>query len=384
MAVPLRRELQSPVRFADYSLALTAILISLIGVAMNYSATWRILEFNGSDGATYAKRQALFVVVGAFVMILTAAFSYRSLRSIANSAYLLSLAALIGVLFVGVERNGARAWFEVPGLPFQLQPSEFAKLTVILALAAFVATHESYLRLSTLVNAFLLIAVPLGLIYRQPDLGTMLVFVSIGMGMLLISGAQVKHIVFTSLLGIIAIFLLLNLDAFGGPSLLRQTQENRLTAFLDPAYDPQGASYNLLQSEIAIGAGGVKGQGWLKGSQTNLNLVPEQKTDFIFTALGEEFGFLGCSILLLLYAYLLARIWWIARMSSDLFGSFICVGVLSMFAFQIFQNVGMTMGIMPITGIPLPFMSHGGSSTVMAFLSIGLVVNVGARRYGGR
>ena len=383
MAVPLRRELQSPVRFADYSLALTAILISLIGVAMNYSATWRILEFNGSDGATYAKRQALFVVVGAFVMILTAAFSYRSLRSIANSAYLFSLAALIGVLFVGVERNGARAWFEVPGLPFQLQPSEFAKLTVILALAAFVATHESYLRLSTLVNAFLLIAVPLGLIYRQPDLGTMLVFVSIGMGMLLISGAQVKHIVFTSLLGIIAIFLLLNLDAFGGPSLLRQTQENRLTAFLDPAYDPQGASYNLRQSEIAIGAGGVKGQGWLKGSQTNLNLVPEQKTDFIFTALGEEFGFLGCSILLLLYAYLLARIWWIARMSSDLFGSFICVGVLSMFAFQIFQNVGMTMGIMPITGIPLPFMSHGGSSTVMAFLSIGLVVNVGARRYGG-
>ena len=383
MALPLRRELQSPVRFADYSLALTAIFISLIGVAMNYSATWRILEFNGSDGATYAKRQALFVVAGAAVMILSTAFNYRSLRSLANSAYLLSLAALIGVLFVGVERNGARAWFEVPGLPFQLQPSEFAKLTVILALAAFVATHESYLRLSTLVNAFLLIAVPLGLIYRQPDLGTMLVFVSIGMGMLLISGAQVKHIVFTSLLGIIAIFLLLNLDAFGGPSLLRQTQENRLTAFLDPAYDPQGASYNLRQSEIAIGAGGVKGQGWLKGSQTNLNLVPEQKTDFIFTALGEEFGFLGCSILLLLYAYLLARIWWIARMSSDLFGSFICVGVLSMFAFQIFQNVGMTMGIMPITGIPLPFMSHGGSSTVMAFLSIGLVVNVGARRYGG-
>ncbi|MFQ3329194.1 MAG: rod shape determining protein RodA [Candidatus Poriferisodalaceae bacterium] len=383
MALPLRRELQSPVRFADYSLALTAIFISLIGVAMNYSATWRILEFNGSDGATYAKRQALFVVAGAAVMILSTAFNYRSLRSLANSAYLLSLAALIGVLFVGVERNGARAWFEVPGLPFQLQPSEFAKLTVILALAAFVATHESYLRLSTLVNAFLLIAVPLGLIYRQPDLGTMLVFVSIGMGMLLISGAQVKHIVITSLLGIIAIFLLLNLDEFGGPSLLRQTQENRLTAFLDPEYDPQGASYNLRQSEIAIGAGGVKGQGWLKGSQTNLNLVPEQKTDFIFTALGEEFGFLGCSILLLLYAYLLARIWWIARMSSDLFGSFICVGVLSMFAFQIFQNVGMTMGIMPITGIPLPFMSHGGSSTVMAFLSIGLVVNVGARRYGG-
>ena len=170
MAAPRRRELQSPVRFADYSLALTAILISLIGVAMNYSATWRILEFNGSDGATYAKRQALFVVAGAAVMILVTAFNYRSLRSLANSAYLLSLAALIGVLFVGVERNGARAWFEVPGLPFQLQPSEFAKLTVILALAAFVATHESYLRLSTLVNAFLLIAVPLGLIYRQPDL----------------------------------------------------------------------------------------------------------------------------------------------------------------------------------------------------------------------
>tara|TARA_B100001245_G_scaffold1382_1_gene1069 strand:+ start:1707 stop:2858 length:1152 start_codon:yes stop_codon:yes gene_type:complete len=381
MNLPLRKELRSPLRYADYSLGLVAVVLSAIGVALNYSSTWRILEFNGQDPATFAKRQILFVVIGIAVMLAAAFLDYRLYRDFANSAYLVVMLALVGVLFFGVERNGARAWYELPGQTFQIQPAEFAKVAVIVALAAFVANQRGHLRLVTLSNAYLMLAVPLGLIYLQPDLGTMLVFVAIGMGVLLVAGAQLKHIVVTSLIGVVVVVAMFNSDNLGGPALLRQTQEQRLTAFLDPGFDLQGASYNINQSQIAIGAGGLRGQGWLQGTQTNLNLVPEQETDFIFTALGEEFGFVGVSLLLLLYAYMLARIWFIARASNDLFAAFACVGALSMLTFQIFQNIGMTMGIMPITGIPLPFLSHGGSSTVVAFGLIGLVINVSARRH---
>ena len=381
MNLPLRKELRSPLRYADYSLGLVAVVLSAIGVALNYSSTWRILEFNGQDPATFAKRQVLFVVIGIVVMLAAAFLDYRLYRDFANSTYLVVMLALVGVLFFGVERNGARAWYELPGQTFQIQPAEFAKVAVIVALAAFVANQGGHLRLVTLSNAYLMLAVPLGLIYLQPDLGTMLVFVAIGMGVLLVAGAQLKHIVVTSLIGVVVVVAMFNSDNLGGPALLRQTQEQRLTAFLDPGFDLQGASYNINQSQIAIGAGGLRGQGWLQGTQTNLNLVPEQETDFIFTALGEEFGFVGVSLLLLLYAYMLARIWFIARASNDLFAAFACVGALSMLTFQIFQNIGMTMGIMPITGIPLPFLSHGGSSTVVAFGLIGLVINVSARRH---
>ena len=381
MNLPFRKELRSPLRYADYSLGLVAVVLAAIGVALNYSATWRILEFNGQDPATFAKRQILFVAIGIVVMLAATFLDYRLYKDFANSAYLVVMLALVGVLFFGVERNGARAWYELPGQTFQIQPAEFAKVAVIVALAAFVANQGGHLRLVTLSNAYLMLAVPLVLIYLQPDLGTMLVFVAIGMGVLLVAGAQLKHIFVTSLIGVVVVVAMFNSDNLGGPALLRQTQEQRLTAFLDPGFDVQGASYNITQSQIAIGAGGLRGQGWLQGTQTNLNLVPEQETDFIFTALGEEFGFVGVSVLLLLYAYMLARIWFIARASNDLFGAFACVGALSMLTFQIFQNIGMTMGIMPITGIPLPFLSHGGSSTLVAFGLVGLVINVSARRH---
>ena len=381
MNLPFRKELRSPLRYADYSLGLIAVALSAIGVALNYAATWRILEFNGQDPATFAKRQILFVAIGIIVMFAATFLDYRLYKDFANSAYLIVMLSLVGVLFFGVERNGARAWYELPGVTFQIQPAEFAKVAVVVALAAFVANQGGRLRLVTLSNAYLMLAVPLGLIYLQPDLGTMLVFVAIGMGVLLVAGAQLKHIFVTTVIGIIVVVAVFNSDNLGGPELLRQSQEQRLTAFLDPGFDVRGASYNVNQSQIAIGAGGFRGQGWLQGTQTNLNLVPEQETDFIFTALGEEFGFVGVTLLLLLYAYMLARMWFIARASNDLFGAFACVGALSMFTFQIFQNIGMTMGLMPITGIPLPFLSHGGSSTVVAFGLIGLVVNVSARRH---
>jgi rod shape determining protein RodA len=319
-------------------------------------------------------------VLGIAVMAVTATIDYRIYKDFANQGYLVVLFLLVAVLFVGREINGARSWFEVPGLPIQLQPSEFAKVTVILAIAAFVANHQGNLKFDALVNALLLGVVPMALIFRQPDIGTMLVFVAIMMGMLLVAGAQMRHIMLTTLLGLLTIFAVFNADKVG-LELVSANQEGRLTAFLDPEADPGGASYNLRQSQIAIGAGGFTGLGYLQGTQTNLNLVPEQETDFIFTAVGEEFGFVGGVALILGYGYLLLRMWRAAQGARDLFGTFVAVGVMSMFLFQVFQNIGMTMGIMPITGIPLPFMSHGGSSTITAFAALGLAVNVSARRF---
>ncbi|WP_419865228.1 rod shape-determining protein RodA [Candidatus Poriferisodalis sp.] len=376
-----RRELQSPAWFADYSLALAAIAIALLGIAMNYSSTWRSLSFEGGDPWTVARRQAIFVSIGIVVMIIAAVVDYRVLRFYATPAYLLALGALGALLFWGPEIRNARSWFVLPGVGFQVQPSEFAKLVVIVSLAAFVASHEGYLRFDTLFNAGLLLVVPMSLIYLQPDLGTMLVFVAVAMGMLLVAGAQLRHIVVITLTGILALVLVFSIDAFQGPRLLSETQRNRLTAFLDQEFEPLEASYNLRQSQIAIGAGGIWGQGWKQGTQTNLDLVPEQHNDFIFTALGEEFGLVGGTLLLALYAYMSVRIWQIARVASDPFGRLLTVGILSMLLFQVFQNIGMTIGIMPITGIPLPLMSHGGSGTVTAFAAVGIVISVGARRY---
>ncbi len=376
-----RSELRSPLRYADFGLAISAVVVALLGVVLNYSATWRLLEFNGENPASTALRQLAFVVLGTIVMVVVAVVDYRALLAHSATIYLVAVAALAGVLFFGVERRGARSWYEIPQLEIQIQPSEFAKLAVIAALAAFLSSKEAHLRLNTMINALLLISVPLALTFLQPDLGTMLVYVAIAMGMLLLGRAQIRHIAVTTLLGLLAVVMVFSIDALQGPELLRETQRDRLTAFFDPESDLQGVSYNLQQSRIAIGSGGLTGQGWKQGSQTNLNLVPHQESDFIFTALGEEFGFLGSGALLLVYAYMVFRIWTAARNSRDTFGMLICIGVLSMFLFQVFENVGMTMGIMPITGIPLPLLSHGGSSVVTIFAAVGLVINVGSRRF---
>ena len=276
------------------------------------------------------------------------------------------------MLAFGHEVNGARAWFQFGTL--QLQPAEFAKVVLVVAVAAYAARHGGSLRLRALLFGIALAAVPMVLIYWQPDVGTMLVFIPIIMGTLLVAGARVRHIATFTALGVTAIVLAMGLD------VLTDVQEQRLTAFLDQEADAQSVNYNLDQSMIAIGSGGLTGKGYLKGPQTNLDLVPEQHTDFIFTAVGEEFGFLGAAALLTLYGFICWRIWLAAKRSADLFGTLACVGVLCILVFQIFQNVGMTMGIMPITGLPLPFMSHGGSATIAAFAGIGLVLNVNSRR----
>ena len=362
-------------RHIDVSLIIAVVAVSVFGVLMIYSSTWRFLQdVQLSDPQFFARRQSLFVAVGLVVMVVVLLIDYRHYKAAAWPLYVLVLGSLVAVLTFGHEVNGARAWFQFGTL--QVQPAEFAKIVIVVALAAYAARHGGALRLRPLLIGIAIAALPMVLIYRQPDVGTMLVFIAIIMGTLLVAGAQGRHIIAFTILGVAAIVIAMGLD------VLTDVQEQRLTAFLDQEADAQTVNYNLDQSMIAIGSGGLTGKGYLEGPQTNLDLVPEQHTDFIFTAVGEEFGFIGAAALLLLYGFICWRIWLAARRSADLFGTLACVGVLSILVFQIFQNVGMTMGIMPITGLPLPFMSHGGSSTIVAFAAVGLVLNVNSRRLG--
>jgi rod shape determining protein RodA len=363
-------------RHLDLVLVGAVAAVSAIGALMVYSAT----RGPGGDGNPYVtsflQKQALFVVIGFGVMALTTLIDYHRVRDFAPLAYLgcVGLLALV-VSPVGSNRNGAQAWFDLG--PFQLQPSELMKLALIVTLAAVVAQFRDDLDLRRLAVVLVLAGIPLGLIMMQPDLGTALVLISITTGVLLVGGARPKHLLVLMLVGVIGVAVVLNSD------MLADYQRARLTTFLSQGEgaDLRTEAYNLEQSKIAIGAGGMLGQGLFEGPQTRLGNVPEQHTDFIFTAVGEELGFAGAGTLLALFGIICWRVWRTAQLARDDLGALICVGVLSMLLFQIFENVGMTMGIMPITGIPLPFVSYGGSSTLASFAALGLVLNVHARRF---
>jgi rod shape determining protein RodA len=273
---------------------------------------------------------------------------------------------------LGASHKGQQASFDVGS--FQLQPSEYAKVALVLCVAAFAANAREEVDGRRLLAVLGLAAIPMALIYLQPDLGTALVFVAMLLGMLVVAGARARHLVGLLVVGIVAMVAVVQ---FG---VLKQYQLDRLTSFLDRG-DTQRAAYNLNQSKTAIGSGGVLGKGLFHGTQTNLSYVPEQHTDFIFTAVGEQLGLIGSALLLAMFAVVVWRTWRSAALAKDLPGTLVCVGVLAMFTFQIFENVGMTMGIMPITGIPLPFLSYGGSSTLAEFAAIGLVLNVHMRRF---
>jgi rod shape determining protein RodA len=361
-------------KHVDVVLLACAAAVSTLGALMILSST------RGTDpdlyDLSYLRKQLLFIAMGAVGMVLVTLVDYRRLRDFAWLPYAVVMGLLVLVVSsLGSEKRGTQAWFQIGA--FQLQPAELAKVVVILAVASLLASSELPLRLRRLGLALLLFALPTGLIMLQPDLGTALVFIAITMGMLLIAGARGRHIVVLTAVGIVGVVGVLNSD------VLEDYQRDRLTTFLDSeGQDVQSEAYNSDQSRAAIASGGVSGKGFLEGTQTRLGFVPEQHTDFIFTAVGEELGFVGSATVLGLLALMCVRIWRTAQIARDRLGTLICVGVLSMLVFQIFQNVGMTMGIMPITGITLPFMSYGGSSVIASWLAVGLVLNVHMRRFG--
>jgi rod shape determining protein RodA len=360
-------------RHIDIGLTTATIGVACFGLLMIYSATRDKLVAQGLDPGYYLKRQSAFVLVGIVVMVLAASIDYRRLRDFAPIFYGGSVLALLAIMTpLGKRSKGAQAWFQIGA--YQLEPSEFAKIALIVGLAAICANYKGRLGGRELAIILGLAAVPFALIYRQPDLGTALVLSAILFGMLLVGGLQTRHLAVLAVIGVIAVTAVLH---FG---VLKKYQRDRLTAFLDSSSNVQ-ATYNLNQSKITISSGGVSGKGLFKGTQTNLSYVPEQQTDFIFTAVGEQLGLVGSVLLLSLFVLMVWRTWRAATTARDATGTLICVGVMAMLVFQIFENVGMTMGIMPIAGIPLPFMSYGGSAVVCSFAAIGLVLNVQMRRY---
>jgi rod shape determining protein RodA len=369
-------------RHFDLVLATAVVAISAFGALMIYTATRVQLQAEGLPAHYYVKKQLIFIAVGVVVMLAVAAIDYRHYRDWAALFYPGAVVILLGVLAVGHKSRGSQAWFQFGS--YQMEPSEFAKIALIVALASFCAAYKGKLSGRAIVAVLFLAAIPFALVYRQPDLGTALVLAAVLVAVLLIAGAKASHLV---VLALIAVFGAFGVVHFG---VLKTYQKDRLTAFVTSPDNPKAATlasaaganqYNIAESKITISNGGLTGKGIGKGTQTNLSYVPEQRTDFIFTAVGEQVGLAGSATLLLLFAIVVWRTWRAATLARDLVGTLICVGVLAMLVFQIFENIGMTMGIMPIAGIPLPFMSYGGSALIASFAGVGLVLNVWMRRF---
>ena len=358
-------------RHVDLALPLLTVMVALIGVVMVYSATRGPATDLRPAETFHLVRQARLAALGVVVMVVAGWFGHRRLHRFVPLVYLGMLGLLGAVLLVGAEVRGARAWLQFGGIQFQ--PSELGKVVLVLALAAWLARGDEP-SAPRVVVAVLLAAAPVGLIILQPDLGTVLVYGAIAAGMALVAGVKGRHLAILGLLLVTGLVGVLQSD------VLEEYQVRRLLVFVDDEPDTK-ASYNLEQAQVAIGNGGLTGRGLFQGTQNNSALVPEQQTDFIFTVIAEETGFVGGAALLGLVGLLLLRIWRIGQMAENRFGLLISAGVFSMLLFQVFQSVGMATGIMPITGIPFPLVSYGGSSLLTTFVAVGLVQSVHMRRH---
>src|SRR4051794_37823627 len=363
----------------DIALLVLPIAISALGLLMIFDASRHETAVGGLSRFYYVERQSVAVFIGLIAMGVTMAIDYRRIRDAWPLVYLAVLPLLAGVVVLGRNHGGAQAWFQIG--PFQFQPSEIAKIAVVVAIAGYCHQHRGDLDAWRVAVAVGLAGLVMAIVYAQHDLGTMLVIMVCAAAVLVIAGLKPVHIV---------VLLLLAASLVGAAVVTGKVhtyQVQRLVGFANQstngvsAHDQTATQFNLGASKAAIASGGLEGAGFGHGLQTKNGFVPEQHTDFIFTAVGEDLGFVGGATLLLLYALLAWRLWRIALLSSDFFGTLVAIGVLAMFAIQIFENVGMTMGIMPITGIPLPFMSYGGSAVIASFIAIGLVLNIHMRRF---
>ena len=366
-----------PIRHVDLVLPVTGVALALLGLLAIYSAKFASLTSQGLPTDFYVARQAIALGIGVLAMAVAAAIDYRRLRTFSSLVYLAAVVLLLLTLLIGTEVKGAKSWIILGG--FQFQPSELAKIGFIIAAAAFL--HERENDLAAVLGVLGLMAVPLALIVLQPDPGTGSVLLFIAFAMLLVAGVKARYLVTLALLGVLAVGLLVNFGEEWG--LLAPHQVARLTSFASPdsAACAQGACYNTDQSLIAIGSGQVSGKGLFQGTQTTLSYVPENHTDFVFSVIGEEFGFIGAIVVLGLFGILLFRCLAIAAGARDRFGMLVASGVASLLAYQLFVNVGMTVGIMPVIGIPLPFLSYGGTALIATMGMLGLVINVHMRRF---
>jgi rod shape determining protein RodA len=366
----------------DVVLAGATALIGIFGCVMVYTATRDQLQAQGISPTYYLKKQAIFLVIGLALMVAVAAIDYRRLRDWALMIYGFTVLMLLAVYAVGHKSKGSQAWFQVGS--YQMEPSEFAKIGLILALASYCAAAKGRLSGRSLLVVLVLAGVPFALIYKQPDLGSALVLAAVLVAVLLIGGVSGRHL---AVLGAMTVVLAFGVVHLG---VLKSYQQARLTSFANAPAQPSAAllatsaganEYNVSEAKVADSNGGIFGQGLGKGTQTNLSYVPEQRTDFIFTAVAEQLGLVGSAVLLMLFALVIWRTWRTASLARDMFGTLVCAGVLAMIAFQVFENIGMAVGIMPVAGIPLPLMSYGGSSALATLAGVGLVLSVRMRRF---
>jgi rod shape determining protein RodA len=351
----------------DYVMILIIAGLTALGLIMIFSASAPRLEAEGLSRSSQMVRQGIFVLIGAVVFLVASSISDRNWRLLTPWVYGATLVLLLAVLSpVGALRQGAQRWISL-GL-FDLQPSEVAKPAVILAIAALLApAAENKMKWSRILKTFGLVTLPAILIFLQPDLGTMLVFGFVTIVMLFMAGTTARQIALLAIGAVIALVLAIELD------ILAEYQLDRLTGFLNPGEQTLSINYNQNQSQIAIGSGGLFGQGLFEAPQTNLAFVPSQTTDFIFTAVGEQLGFMGGAIVIGAFTILVWRTLIIAAAARDRFGQLVAVGVGAMIAFHVFVNIGMTVGLLPVTGLPLPFLSFGGSFYLSMMMALGIV-----------
>ncbi len=388
------------------------LLVSVVGLTIFGGFT--IYSTESSSTHSYSYQHWTISLLGLGLVLFLSRWRYQSLLRWHWLIYVLTNLSLIAVMITGVTAKGAQRWITVAG--FNVQPSEFAKIGMVITLAALLHNQDGA-NLKTVLRTLAITAIPWGLVFLQPDLGTSLVFGVIVLTMLYWANVNTGWLILMTSPLVSAILYHLYLPgwliwvlAVGGVAwltlpakivstlsaiainlgavelgnvfwgLLKDYQQARLTMFLDPEQDPLGNGYHLIQSRIAIGAGKLWGQGWHQGTQTNLNFIPEQHTDFIFSAVGEQFGFIGSILLLAVFWFICMRLMWIASTAKDNFGSLLAIGILSIIAFQAVINISMTIGLAPITGIPLPWMSYGRSSLLSSFISIGLAESVANHR----
>ena len=353
----------------DFILFVSVILLSLLGLLLIKSATIN----TGSN--VLVKSQAIALVLGLISMLFLSLVDYHFLGKLYIPIYVVCNLILVAVAIFGFGELewGARSWIEIGGVTFQ--PSEFVKVGLIISLAKFIDNHkESINEPLTLLKILLFVSPPLLLILRQPDAGTAIVIVFFIALMMFTAGLKLRYIGYAVVAGLAALPVLwFKLDGY---------QKDRVFDFLEPERNMSGSGYQVVQSKIAIGSGKIFGRGLFQGVQTQLNFIPEKQTDFIFPVLVEEFGFIGGIGLLFMYLIFLHRLIRIAKNTEDVFGSTMIVGITGMFIFHIWENIAMTMGMMPVTGIPLPFLSHGGTFLLINMISIGIVLSIGMNREG--
>ena len=361
----------------DRWLTFAAVGLLGFGTVLVYAATKSWFTSQHLDPQYYLKRHIINILIGLAMAYGTTLIDYRLLRAYTPIVWGLGVLGLIAVITPGVGStvNGAKAWIALPG-GFQIQPAELAKISIILGISMVLAERNGIGSDPTdqdVLKSLAVASLPILLIMLQPDLGTTLIISAAIVIMIAVSGAPTRWVIGLLLIAVLGGFVAVK------AGVVSQYQIKRLQSFVDPSADPQQSGYQLRQARITIGSGGVLGRGLFHGPQTNGRFVPEQQTDFIFTVAGEETGFVGSGLMLLFFGLFFWRAFLIAQRTNDLFGRLVCVGVIAWFALQTFENIGMSMGLMPMTGVPLPFISYGGSSMFATLIGFGLLQNVHLR-----